>query len=87
MRVERLFRIAFEDSLEARRVRESEDAKTVRKCCELCEYVSSTRTYFGVDFGAQTTANDSGSMRWKPECVCKSTDDIKPINENKNRTS
>lgn len=35
------------------------------------------RVYFGFDFGAQTTANDSGSMRWNPECVCRSTDDMK----------
>lgn len=35
--------------------------------------------YFGVNLGAQTTANDSGSIRWNPECVCRSTEDIKPI--------
>lgn len=36
-------------------------------------------SYFGVDFGAQTTAKDSGSIRWKPEWVCKSTEDMKPV--------
>lgn len=35
-------------------------------------------TYEGVEFGAQTTANDSGSIRWKPEWVCRSTEDMKP---------
>lgn len=32
---------------------------------------------FGVDLGAHTTANDSGSIRWKPECVWRSTEDMK----------
>ena len=32
----------------------------------------------GVEFGAHTTAKDSGSICWKPECVCKSTEDMKP---------
>lgn len=36
-------------------------------------------TNFGVDLGAQTTAKDSGNMRWKAECVCKSTEDMKPL--------
>ena len=36
------------------------------------------RAYCGVEVGAQTTANDSGSMRWKPECVWRSTEDMKP---------
>ena len=35
-------------------------------------------THCGVEEGAQTTAKDSGNMRWKPECVCRSTDDMKP---------
>lgn len=33
--------------------------------------------YFGVDVGAQTTANDSGNILWKPEWVWRSTEDIK----------
>ena len=32
----------------------------------------------GVYDGAHTTAKDSGSICCRPECVCKSTDDIKP---------
>jgi hypothetical protein len=36
-------------------------------------------TDLGVELGAQTTANDSGSMRWNPEWVWRSTDDIKPM--------
>lgn len=33
--------------------------------------------HFGVDVGAQTTANDSGSILWKPEWVWRSTEDMK----------
>jgi len=35
-------------------------------------------TYAGVDFGAQTIANDSGNILWKAEWVCRSTEDMKP---------
>lgn len=35
--------------------------------------------YLGWCLGAQTTAKDSGSMHWKPEWVCKSTEDMKPV--------
>lgn len=35
--------------------------------------------YLGVDLGAQTMAKDSGSIRWNPECVCRSTEDMKPM--------
>lgn len=38
-------------------------------------------TDLGVELGAQTTANDSGSIRWNPEWVWRSTDDIKPMRE------
>ena len=40
--------------------------------------------YFGVEFGAQTTAKDSGSMRWKALCVCRSTEDMKPWSQMRN---
>ena len=33
--------------------------------------------HFGVDVGAQTTANDSGNILWKPEWVWRSTEDMK----------
>ena len=39
------------------------------------------RSDFGVDFGAHTTTNDSGNMRWNPECVCRSTENMKPERE------
>ena len=34
-------------------------------------------THVGLYLGAHTMAKDSGSMHWKAECVCRSTDDMK----------
>lgn len=39
-------------------------------------------TYLGFCRGAQTTAKLSGSIHWNPECVWRSTEDIKPWDEN-----
>jgi len=38
---------------------------------------SNGAAHFGVDVGAQTTANDSGNILWKPEWVWRSTEDMK----------
>jgi len=48
-----------------------------RMACKPGGSVSRNIPKLGVDFGAQTTAKDSLNIRWKPECVCKSTEDMK----------
>lgn len=78
MRMESLLSSTRQYFRQTRRVRQSEDAKAGRSYVRYNLVLNTWGTYFGVDEGAQTTANDSGSMRWKPECVCKSTEDIKP---------
>lgn len=85
VRVKCFFSIAMEDSLQTSRICKSEDPKpsssnTISTSC-LGEGFPYCDTHVGVDEGAQTTANDSGSMHWKPECVCKSTEDMKPTRE------
>ena len=62
---------AIQNGLQTRWIGQPEYAKAVRR-----RNVSENRknrvvpaTYFGVDVGAQTTANDSGSILWKPEWV------------------
>ena len=62
---------AIQNRLQTRWIGQPEYAKAIRR-----RNVSENRknrvglaTYFGVDVGAQTTANDSGSILWKPEWV------------------
>jgi len=68
MRVKCLFRCTLQNGLEAWRVSQTEDSKAVNCVSSRAAYVMS-QMYLGVDFGAQTTANDSGNILWNPECV------------------
>jgi hypothetical protein len=63
MRVERVFNIAVQDRLQSWRIRESEYSKTkIVRLEKLVSKAEQKKTHFGFDFGAQTTANDSGSI-------------------------
>jgi len=78
VRVERLLLSAIQNRLQTRRIGQPEytEAAQERRGSEDREPGNWT-AHFGVDVGAQTTANDSGSILWKPEWVWRSTEDIK----------
>ena len=65
MGVESLLGLTFQDNLQARRVCKAENTKASSK---LALYTQShgTLSYLGLYLGAQTMANDSGSILWKP---------------------
>ena len=61
---------AIQNRLQARWIGQPEYAKAIRRRnVSKPENRVGLATYFGVDVGAQTTANDSGSILWKPEWV------------------
>ena len=86
MWVERCLDLAIENGLEAWWICKAEYA-AAEQCGEGEKGTSVTKdgntrqrvdTHFGTCLGAQTIAKNSGSMLWKPACVCKSSEDMKP---------
>ena len=63
MRVKCLRHLTLQYRLQPRRVRQTENAEAGDKSVTISGYQAAINTYFGVEFGAQTTANDSGNMR------------------------
>ena len=63
MGVKRLLRLAVQNCLQTGWVRQTKDAKAALIAQLTIDIKFTTGAYFGVDLGAQTTANDSGSIR------------------------
>ena len=61
--MERVFCIAIQDDVQPRWICESEDPKAIEANRSEEPMQDEGRAYFGVELGAQTTANDSGSIR------------------------
>lgn len=74
--------VAIQDRFQPGRVSEAEYSKTVMILMNSDKQDDERFTYLGLDFGAHTTAKDSGSIRWNPECVWRSTEDMKPSTNN-----
>jgi hypothetical protein len=77
--VECLLLSAIQNCLQARWIGQPENTEAVHRVHRVRKRKNCVieATHFGVDVGAQTTANDSGNILWKPECVWRSTEDIK----------
>ncbi|KAJ6601535.1 hypothetical protein B0H10DRAFT_1958464 [Mycena sp. CBHHK59/15] len=78
--VEHLLCGALEHGLQAGRVCEAEDAEAVEamRVSKQGRERHESETHLGSDLGAHMTVKDSGSMRWKFACMCRSTEDMKP---------
>jgi hypothetical protein len=76
--MECLFRVTVQYHLQTHRIGEAEDTESIRESHCTSAVVNLHMTYVGLELGAHTTAKDSGSILWKPEWVCRSTEDMKP---------